>query len=911
MYSKILLFVAQITLYASLQGIDLDFPVGPGERGTVSTLLWPDEKYDIYLPSGYSATGDPLPLFFTLAPGGGGMVSNFQTVAEEKQVIVIGLLDSKNNLSYRYIYPNVHAVLRDVMQRLNYDPTAVYAAGFSGGGWGSYDMTKFYRPHITGVLPMGGWLGAQYNNYDRFAPGLLVARTTGSSDTGALYYRSQDRWYLETFGVIVQDYSFSGGHQVAPDSTKRLAIDWLLENRTPAEPGAYAEAKAAAEDWETRLESGDDLAVFTECVNALLNEPQSFLSREAQLIVWRMMDDYEQFSQLDTRNQFTGNFANDLFWGISFGPAYLGDLDIYYSAAMTAERVTETDGDFLLDPHDYMLSEVGLPTAQARFAFTSDSAFNRGTVSFDAASSIAPWSEITGYSWNFGDGTEANGVSVTHQYSENGNYSVSLALQTPEGPVASEVVEIVVGEPPVIHSIDAPGSINIRDALVLAVAASHSTVLPLSYEWEQLEGPGAVQWSANDTAEVSARFSTPGLYRIMVSVSAGNVEARETIAVEIAPDDWDDDRDGLTNSSEDILYDGVVEAGESNRWHPDHDGDGLWDAEERLWNTDPLTPDPVFGLQGTAEGTRNWSADFESGPYQLGAIANQFAWRTLSGSATVDTGVGNGGSQGLAFYQTDETTAVEAYWGVQRAPFVTVEFSGKLSRGSLPTLNQPIKSAALLMVNEDGLLSAFNGLLDNWSVTSTELTEDAWYDFKVELDYDSKTWNLLVDGDSVLNDFPFANPDLNRFSRLKITQHGGAATATVLDDLAVTARQPYLDWLMEHFDSVESPISSLSSDPDGDGKNNFIEYVFGGDPRFADQTPASPHLVGMASSLEFCFTPSRTDIDSLVESSPDLSPESWQPVSYELSVNSEGEHRIPISLLDGQSFYRLRLINYQ
>lgn len=217
-----------LAICGSVQATDLNFPVNPGERKMVTTSRWADEQYDIYLPTTYSATSNPLPLMLTLSPSGGGLVSAFKAVAEEKKVIVVGLLDSKNNRPYPEIYPNNSAVLRDVMERVNYDPSALYTAGFSGGAVAAYDFTKFYRPHVTGVFAMGGWLGNRHAAYDRYRSGLLVARANGDSDTGANYYMNVDASHLNSFGVVISDYSFSGGHQLAPNSTKRIVFDWLL-----------------------------------------------------------------------------------------------------------------------------------------------------------------------------------------------------------------------------------------------------------------------------------------------------------------------------------------------------------------------------------------------------------------------------------------------------------------------------------------------------------------------------------------------------------------------------------------------------------------------------------------------------------------------------------------------------------
>jgi PKD repeat protein len=49
------------------------------------------------------------------------------------------------------------------------------------------------------------------------------------------------------------------------------------------------------------------------------------------------------------------------------------------------------------------------------------------TVSFDATGSTdSQGYRITGYTWNFGDGTTGTGPAVTHTYTFPGTYTVTL-----------------------------------------------------------------------------------------------------------------------------------------------------------------------------------------------------------------------------------------------------------------------------------------------------------------------------------------------------------------------------------------------------------------------------------------------------------------------------------------------------
>ena len=63
-------------------------------------------------------------------------------------------------------------------------------------------------------------------------------------------------------------------------------------------------------------------------------------------------------------------------------------------------------------------SPVAVPTASGS-----------GPVSFDGSGSSDPDGPISGYSWDFGDGTSAVGAKVTHHYAKPGTYTATLTVR--------------------------------------------------------------------------------------------------------------------------------------------------------------------------------------------------------------------------------------------------------------------------------------------------------------------------------------------------------------------------------------------------------------------------------------------------------------------------------------------------
>src|SRR5882724_9204174 len=137
----------------------LPFPLSANQRGTVACLEKPSYTYDIYLPPAYSTHGNPRPIFYTMDPSGGGMVSTFQGICSSLNIICVGITGSRNGRTWILELPEMYAVTRDVRERVLFDPTAEFAGGLSGGGECSYMFSRLRAQHVAGVFDMACWLG--------------------------------------------------------------------------------------------------------------------------------------------------------------------------------------------------------------------------------------------------------------------------------------------------------------------------------------------------------------------------------------------------------------------------------------------------------------------------------------------------------------------------------------------------------------------------------------------------------------------------------------------------------------------------------------------------------------------------------------------------------------------------------
>ncbi len=329
----------------------LPFPLSANQRGIVDCLENPAFTYDIYLPPAYSTTGTPLPIIYTMHPNGGGMVGYFQNVCASLNIIVVGLIRSQNGGTWDESIQEDYAVTRDIRQRVLYDPTAEFAGGFSGGGECSYMFSRIRAQHVAGVFAMGGWMGrgnlgasVSYYGTDRVLTNLLVARATGTTDNGTIFYNPFDSNYLASCGAVVQDWYYSGGHTInVPDSVMSAALSWLLNNRIPAGPYDQASALVLATNWQSRITAGQQESVFRECVSNLMTHPRSWLAYQAQLTLDQLMTNYTAVRSLNVSNLAQGDFASDLFFYYAAGAATNGDWSRYDSCMKALTGITVTN----------------------------------------------------------------------------------------------------------------------------------------------------------------------------------------------------------------------------------------------------------------------------------------------------------------------------------------------------------------------------------------------------------------------------------------------------------------------------------------------------------------------------------------------------------------------------------------
>ena len=148
-------------------------------------------------------------------------------------------------------------------------------------------------------------------------------------------------------------------------------------------------------------------------------------------------------------------------------------------------------------------------------------------ITLDGSQSFDPdGADIQNYSWDFGDGTSATGVSPSKIYAIPGSYNLQLIVNDGDSDsVVAATTVTVVAEAPFISS--QPQSLSIQDGESATFSAQALGLSPLQYQWRenQTNIPGATSATFTTTPQVipSNIITHQIQYDVLITNSAGQV----------------------------------------------------------------------------------------------------------------------------------------------------------------------------------------------------------------------------------------------------------------------------------------------------------------------------------------------------------------------------------------------------
>lgn len=141
---------------------------------------------------------------------------------------------------------------------------------------------------------------------------------------------------------------------------------------------------------------------------------------------------------------------------------------------------------------------------------------------FDGSASTAPGSSIDSYDWDFGDGSQGNGVNPSHTFAADGSYDVELTVHTSDGgsaTVAKEVtVEHVNGAPVATFEV----SCTDLSCQFDASGSSDPDGDGLTYSWDFGDG------AAGTGVSPEHAYDSPGSRTVTLTVSDGSLSNATT-----------------------------------------------------------------------------------------------------------------------------------------------------------------------------------------------------------------------------------------------------------------------------------------------------------------------------------------------------------------------------------------------
>lgn len=224
------------------------------------------------------------------------------------------------------------------------------------------------------------------------------------------------------------------------------------------------------------------------------------------------------------------NDGSPLAYGPSVSHTYTAGT---YNPTLT---VYNLDGDSTTSTMEVVASS-GDTDPVASFTSTPDNGPNPLTVAFDAAASTAGGGEtITGYSWDFGDGSSAGtGVDPSHTYTVSGTYTVTLTVTNSATNTNQTTDSITVRVPPTAAFTSTPD--NGGSPLSVDFDASSTTdgdgSSISSYSWDFGDGS-----SAGSGVNPTHVYNTTGSFTVTLTVTndLGDTDTEtDTITVRVSP----------------------------------------------------------------------------------------------------------------------------------------------------------------------------------------------------------------------------------------------------------------------------------------------------------------------------------------------------------------------------------------
>ncbi len=515
----------------------------------------------------------------------------------------------------------------------------------------------------------------------------------------------------------------------------------------------------------------------------------------------------------------------------------------------------------------------------------------------------------------------------------SGDFSNGLTIEQ-EGPSTSYLDEVVFLAGLTLDLTEAPppGNTGIAYSTLLSVVGGSGPFL-----WQVTQGqlPDGLSLDSA-TGEISGTPSVVGRFTFTVEVTDDNSESDSAgFTLDIISTTSDIDDSGLLDQWEidnfgalgqdpagDPDTDGANNLDEQNAGSdpnlPHSDDDGVNDGDEIALGRDPSGIDRI---------ALDFVEDFERGPGPLAENPGMWSLDNSGPSGEIKAGVGANSSNGLELVTgSDETAGLTLHHPADWRPSDWKQFDAILATfaddADAPEIDPDARVAFYL--TESGDIRARDG--ESWLLLDFDpgLDTAAMHTYTVRQDHVTGMWKLWVNGTLATDTaLAFAN-DTTVPGFLLIAQ--AENRTAVFDNIKVSSGAPEgitLDGLNDYAFWRDGEItwgsadSSSTADPNNNGLTNLLEYGFGfTDPVEGSHSYTTPILLNAGGeTVSFTFRRNRDaeDLVFTVQTSPDLSPNSWSESAAEaVNVTPSGDPGVDLitvemPLAEDVQFVRLHI----
>jgi len=204
------------------------------------------------------------------------------------------------------------------------------------------------------------------------------------------------------------------------------------------------------------------------------------------------------------------------FWDFGDGANATGGTaeHVYADDGIYTVTLTVTDDDGASGSASAIKTVLNRSPA-ASFTESSEIVLTGEVITFNASDSYDPDGNIVDYFWDFGDGSNATGVTVDHSYADDGNYTVTLAVTDDDGATDTTTsTKTVLNRPPVASFTESAETVYTSETITLNASASYDPDgIIVSYLWDFGDGSNATG------VIVSHAYTDDGIYTVTLTVT--------------------------------------------------------------------------------------------------------------------------------------------------------------------------------------------------------------------------------------------------------------------------------------------------------------------------------------------------------------------------------------------------------